>query len=114
MFAVRRACPYLAIITHNNYTLPSSQKQHGIFAFSMKRAGIYCAKCPLFRKTAGRNSIGYFCGGEGGDLVGGPLLGDAVEIFGVDPALEPSVELDPVPDGAPADLLGRPAPEDAR
>ena len=53
-------------------------------------------------------------GGEGGDLVGGPLLGNAVEIFGVDAALQAACELNPVPDGAPADLLGRPAPEDAR
>ena len=43
-------------------------------------------------------------------FIGGSFCVLVVQIFGVDPALEPPMKLDPVPCGAPADLLGGPAP----
>lgn len=51
--------------------------------------------------------------GQGGDFVGGALLTSELRQLGVDPALEPSADLQPVPGVAGGSHLGSFSPEDA-
>ena len=109
---------------HNCLYIPG--KNGGYYRSSVENRGenpTFPQKLQKIMAFAGRNPsfcfvplqrfLRPFPGGQGGDLVGGALLGDAVYVFCIQPALKSAVDGNPVPDlGIPEPLCSA-APENA-
>lgn len=69
------------------------------------------------RPKAGMQRLWFDCersGCQSGDFIGSSLAWDIILVLGIDAALESALDLNPIPGGAAADLLGSAPPEDAR